>query len=370
MVGKAWGIALTMTCVAIVLGACLSAPLAASASPLTVAALPSGNPISNGKALLRYSLPIENDTLRSVQGNLEQMSNDLRAKRWGPIDKKAKKAQRTLEKKSAELLVGVPDSFMPEATELVSQIGTGLEDLRLAVDDRDREGIWIKRNEILDRIGAIEESLVTEFPFEVPEEYGNLPQLKGRATVELETSRGTIQVTLDGYSAPVTAWSFVYLGQRGFYDNLPFIRAENSYVLQFGDPDGPDQGFNDPKTGEYRAIPLEIMVEGDTEPLYEYTTEEMGLFKKLPVLPFSAYGALAMARPESNNNGGSSQVFFFLFEPELTPAGANLLDGRYAVFGYTISDKNGKPILDKMRAGDKVISAKVISGAENLLQPT
>ncbi|MEM9246850.1 MAG: hypothetical protein AAGA67_14085, partial [Cyanobacteria bacterium P01_F01_bin.153] len=61
--------------------------------------------------------------------------------------------------------------------------------------------------------------------------------------------------------------------------------------------------------------------------------------------------------------------FFFLFEPELTPAGANLLDGRYAVFGYTISDKNGKPVLDKMRAGDKVISAKVVSGAENLVQP-
>ncbi|MGD1937196.1 MAG: peptidylprolyl isomerase [Cyanophyceae cyanobacterium] len=362
-------IALTVACLAVVLASCLSAPLTANASPLTLAALPSGNPISNGKALLRYSLPIDNETIRDVQGNLEGMSNDLRAKRWGPIDKKAKKAQRVLEKKSDDLLVGVPDSFMPEAKDLVAQIGTGLEDLRLAVDERDREAIWTKRNEILDRIGAIEESMVTEFPFEVPEDYANLPQLKGRATVELETSRGTIQITVDGYNAPVTAGNFVDLVQRGFYDNLPFIRAEDSYVLQFGDPEGPDEGFNDPKTGEYRAVPLEIMVEGDTDPLYGYTTEEIGLFKKLPVLPFSAYGALAMARPESNNNGGSSQVFFFLFEPELTPAGANLLDGRYAVFGYTISDKNGKPILDKMRAGDKVISAKVVSGAENLVQP-
>lgn len=28
------------------------------------------------------------------------------------------------------------------------------------------------------------------------------------------------------------------------------------------------------------------------------------------------------------------QVFFLLKESELTPSGANLLDGRYAVFGY------------------------------------
>ncbi len=351
-------------------------PNPAQALPMTgldsalVAALPSGNPISNGKALLRYSLPIENEPIREVQGSLENMSNDLRAKRWGPIDKKAKAAERVLKYKSEAILEDVPEAFKPLATGLIADIEVDLEALRTAVEERDREAIWTKRNEILDHVGEIEESMVTEFPFEVPEEYANLPQLKGRATVEVETSRGTVQVTVDGYSAPVTAGNFVDLVQRGFYDDLPFVRAEDSYVLQFGDPAGPKEGFHDPKTDEYRAIPLEIMVEGDADPIYGYTTEEIGLYKKLPVLPFSAYGALAMARPEEDNNGASSQVFFFLFEPELTPAGANLLDGRYAVFGYTISDKNGKPVLDKMRAGDKVISAKVISGAENLVQPS
>ncbi len=49
-------------------------------------------------------------------------------------------------------------------------------------------------------------------------------------------------------------------------------------------------------------------------------------------MPFSAYGTVAMARPEAENDGGSSQFFFFLFQPELTPAGLNLLDGRYTVF--------------------------------------
>ena len=73
-----------------------------------------------------------------------------------------------------------------------------------------------------------------------------------------------------------------------------------------------------------------------------------------------------MARPENEPNGGSSQIFFFLFEPELTPAGRNLLDGRYAVFGYLTK---GQEVLDKLKAGDKIESATVIQGVENLVQP-
>ena len=74
-----------------------------------------------------------------------------------------------------------------------------------------------------------------------------------------------------------------------------------------------------------------------------------------------------MARPESEPDGGSSQFFFFLFEPELTPAGLNLLDGRYSVFGYTV---DGKESLDKMgRQGGKILSAKVIDGLDNFVAP-
>ena len=62
-----------------------------------------------------------------------------------------------------------------------------------------------------------------------------------------------------------------------------------------------------------------------------------------------------------------NQFFFFLFEPELTPAGRNLLDGRYAVFGYLI---DGKEILDKLKEGDEIESATVIQGIENLVQPS
>jgi cyclophilin family peptidyl-prolyl cis-trans isomerase len=40
------------------------------------------------------------------------------------------------------------------------------------------------------------------------------------------------------------------------------------------------------------------------------------------------------------SRSASSQVFFLLKESELTPSGANLLDGRYAVFGYVTSGQD------------------------------
>ncbi len=331
------------------------------------AALPAGNAITDGKALLRYSLPIDNAPIRKVQAEVESIASSLRAKRWGPVASSLKAADRIINTKREAILASVRADRQADATAQLEVISAGIQKAATAVETKDKSAVWTTRREILDAVGAIEEAMVQGFPFEVPAAYSNLPQLKGRATIDVETSKGNVTVVVDGYSAPVTAGNFVDLVQRGFYDGLPFTRAEDSYVLQFGDPNGPEEGFIDPKTKQYRAIPLEILAQGDQEPTYGITLEDAGRYGDLPVLPFSSYGALAMARPEPDPDGGSSQVFFFLFEPELTPAGANLLDGRYAVFGYTISD--GKAVLDKIRPGDKIIKATVVEGLENLVQP-
>jgi peptidylprolyl isomerase len=42
------------------------------------------------------------------------------------------------------------------------------------------------------------------------------------------------------------------------------------------------------------------------------------------------------------------------------------MDGRYSVFGYLTE---GKEVLEELTAGDKIISAKVIEGIENLKEP-
>jgi len=268
--------------------------------------------------------------------------------------------------RAPQILESVPEEQKPQAKALIDDLKIGITNARGAVDTKDKEKLWQLRANLLNSVSQLEDYMVQGFPFEVPEQYSNLPQLKGRATVEIKTNKGQVTVVVDGYSAPVTAGNFVDLVQRGFYNGLEFIRAEDSYVLQIGDPPGPEQGFIDPATGKYRAIPLEVLVKGERVPTYGITLEDAGRYKDQPVLPFSAYGTVAMARPESAPNGGSSQFFFFLFEAELTPAGRNLLDGRYAVFGYLTE---GKEVLDQLKAGDKIESAKVIQGAENLVQP-
>ncbi len=332
-----------------------------------LAGLPPGNAITDGAALLRYALPIDNKEIRSVQGDLEEISEWLRSKRWGPMNKDVKKVERVLNRKRDAILASVPADHQAQANTILDGIAEGLDPLREAIAAEDKNSVWIERKKLLDQVGELEELMVDDFPFEVPAEYNNLPQLKGRATVEFETSKGNVTVIADGYSAPVTAGNFVDLVDKKFYDDMPFIRAEDFYVLQTGDPEGPDAGYIDPKTGEYRAIPMEILVKGDDEPIYGFTLEEIGQYMDEPVLPFNSYGSLALARPSGDNNGGSSQFFFFLFEAELTPAGRNMLDGRYAVFGYTIE---GKEVLRSLTQEDKIISARVVEGLENLQQPS
>ena len=61
------------------------------------------------------------------------------------------------------------------------------------------------------------------FSFEIPTDYAQLPQLKGRATLEmklrfanpvsrsLEFDRATLKIVVDGYNAPISAGNFVDL---------------------------------------------------------------------------------------------------------------------------------------------------------------
>ncbi|MBD2257471.1 peptidylprolyl isomerase [Pseudanabaena sp. FACHB-2040] len=342
----------------------------AQASPLpaamTVAYLPPGNAITDGRALLRNALPIDNKEIRKIQENLEVISESLRSKRWGPIKSSVTKVEQTLSRGQAKILAAIPEDRQPTAQSYLDDLKEGLIPLREAIDNRDKEAVWTQRSTLLEDVSYLEELMVKEFPFEVPAEYSNLPQLKGRATIEFQTSKGNLVAVLDGYSAPVTAGNFLDLIQRGFYDGVEFTRAEDNYVLQTGDPAGPEDGFIDPKTKQYRAIPLEILVAGDDQPVYGSTLEDLGRFLDNPVLPFSAFGTLGMARPGNDVNGGSSQFFFFLFEPELTPAGLNLLDGRYSVFGYVVENKE---VLEQLKQGDRIDKVQVLSGLENLVQP-
>lgn len=334
--------------------------------PILISALAKGDAITDPRAILRYALPIDNQTVRKFQEDIEDISNHLRAKRWGPITQDVKKAASILTMQSDKLLASVPDERKPQAEALIEEMKEDVTQLQEAVDGKDKQQVGIIRRDILNQVTDLEELMLQGFPFQVPGQYALLPQLKGRATVEVETTQGNMTIVVDGYSAPVNGGNFVDLVQRGFYNGLDFIRSEDNFVLQTGDPAGSDEGFIDPKTGEYRSIPLEVLVKGEDQPVYEITLEDAGIYLPELALPFNAYGAVALARPDLDPNGGSSQFFFFKFDNELTPPGFNLMDGRYSVFGYVVE---GKDVLDKLTDKDKLISAKVIDGVDNLLQP-
>jgi peptidylprolyl isomerase len=331
-----------------------------------VAVLAQGNAITDPNAILRYALPIDNKAVRDMQSAIEDISNHLRGKRWGPIEKDVKTALRIANSKESDLLASVSSDRQSNAQAAIAQIKDDLVRLQDAVKAQNKEDVWTIRRALLNRVTDLEEMMVQGFPFEIPAEYASLPQLKGRATVDVETTQGTMTIIVDGYSAPINAGNFVDLVSRKFYDGLPFTPLEDNFVVQTGDPPGDEAGFIDPKTKQYRAIPLEILMKGEELPIYGITLEDAGIYLPDLALPFNAYGAVALARPSMDANGGSSQFFFFKFDNELTPPGFNLMDGRYSVFGYVV---DGKEVLDKLTDKDKIISAKVVAGLDNLVRP-
>lgn len=70
---------------------------------------------------------------------------------------------------------------------------------------------------------------------------------------------------------------------------------------------------------------------------------------------------------EFDNNSASSQVFWLLKESELTPSNSNILDGRYTVFGYITENED---FLADLKVGDVIESMQVVSGLDNLVNPS
>ncbi|CAL9081293.1 unnamed protein product [Musa acuminata var. zebrina] len=358
----------------------LTSPAHASpASPVLpdLSVLISGPPIKDPGALLRNALPIDNKAIREVQRPLEDITESLKVSGVRALDlveRNIRQASRALEQGKTMILNGVAESKKEHGKELIEKLAVGMQEFQQIVEQRDRDAVAPKQKELLQYVGGVEEDMVDGFPYEVPEEYSNMPLLKGRATVDMKVKVKdnpnvqdcVFRIVLDGYNAPVTAGNFLDLVERHFYDGMAIQRADG-FVVQTGDPEGPAEGFIDPSTEKVRTIPLEIMVIGDKTPIYGETLEELGRYKAQTRLPFNAFGTMAMAREEFDNNSGSSQVFWLLKESELTPSNANILDGRYAVFGYVTENED---YLADLKVGDVIESIQVVSGLENLVNPS
>ncbi len=193
------------------------------------------------------------------------------------------------------------------------------------------------------------------------QEMAQLPKLEGKATVVMTVKGSPITMEIDGDKAPVSAGNFVDLVNKGFYDGIVFhrvVKEPQPFVAQGGDPQSKNPnfptsrlgtgGYEDPDTGKPRYIPLEITPENAEEPVYSKTLDTPPALKH-------TRGAVAMARSQMPDSA-SSQFYIAL-------ADLPFLDSNYAVFGYVTE---GMDVVDQIQQGDKIESAEVTAGLDNL----
>ena len=124
---------------------------------------------------------------------------------------------------------------------------------------------------------------------------------------------GTIEVELDGDTAPITVANFIKLVNDKFYDGLTFHRIISGFMIQGGDPLGNGTGGSDETIkGEFSSNGVENNISHKR-------------------------GVISMAR-SSDPDSASSQ--FFIMHQDST-----YLDGEYAAFGKVTK---GMKVVDKI----------------------
>lgn len=383
------GAAASLACASLVLS-----PAPARAAKASNAASSAGSRVNKDpQSLLRNGLPVNGKIgsatrkleVRQLQSAVELLGDDLKVKRINAAKGDVSKASQIVNAQAKVIAGG-----NSEVAKILDEVKTTLDTILPLIADSGAAGSPQERDS-LDKagaaqqkcaslIGAAEARLVPAgFKYtNAPPEFKDVPRLDTRARVRFtfrkadkadtffvngkSYKQAMVEMVVDGYTTPLTSGNFVDLVKKGFYDGMAIQRSDG-FVVQTGDPDGPDGpliGYGqdgDPKK-EPRRVPLELFVDGDKAPTYGETTEEGSRGGVATVLPFQAYGALGMARDEYEADSASSQFFWLLFDSDLTPAGKNLLDGRYANFGYSVA---GEDFLGAIQEGDVIEKATVLA---------
>jgi len=222
--------------------------------PIEVLAdLPTGNAVKDPSAILRNALPIKQVELQELQHKLEETSDLVRGGRWPALTKTVTKCQSLLKKYQNKIIQELPSDKKKIAEKTFLELNEDFDGLQENSKSKDKFSFITTRKEALDKIGGLEEYfLPNQFPYDIPEEFDNLPRLLGRAKVNIKTSKGDMKAVVDGFNAPLTAGAFIDLSSKNFYKDLPINRAEEFFVLQTGDPIGDAIGYVDPESNEER----------------------------------------------------------------------------------------------------------------------
>ena len=137
---------------------------------------------------------------------------------------------------------------------------------------------------------------------------------KGKHHAKIKVKNyGTIEVELDGDTAPITVANFIKLVNEKFYDGLTFHRIISGFMIQGGDPLGNGTGGSDETIkGEFSSNGVENNISHKR-------------------------GVISMAR--SSDPDSASSQFFIMHKA------APHLDGSYAAFGKVIE---GMDVVNKI----------------------
>ena len=160
----------------------------------------------------------------------------------------------------------------------------------------------------------------------------------------------TLEITVDGYNAPITGGNFVDNVKRGVYTDSPMRRSETAIL-----------GGSSNAAAE--SIPLEIKASDAFEPLYRVPLDVQS-GEAIPTIPLSINGSVAMAK---SNDGQSDKEQFFIYLFDKRSAGLGGLsfeEGEFSVFGYVTK---GEEYLGSIGTDAVITSAKVTSGEDKLV---
>ncbi|KAF7140538.1 hypothetical protein RHSIM_Rhsim06G0193900 [Rhododendron simsii] len=327
-----------------------------------------------GELALRKAIPA-NTNMKTIQDSLEDISYLLRIpqrKPFGTMEGNVKKALKIAVDDKDSIMASIPADLTEKGSELYDSLidgKGGLKTLLECIKDKDPDKVSVGLASSLDAVAQLELLQAPGLSFLLPQQYLKYPRLTGRGIVELVIEKGdgatfspeaggeprktaTIQVVLDGYSAPLTAGNFAKLVVDGAYNGVKLSCIDQAIL-------------SDSKNSGY-SVPLEIMPSGQFEPLYKTTLSVQD--GELPVLPLSVYGAVAMAHSDVSEEYSSPyQFFFYLYDKRSAGLGGLSFDeGQFSVFGYTTV---GRETLPEIKTGDLIRSAKLVEGQDRLVFP-
>jgi cyclophilin family peptidyl-prolyl cis-trans isomerase/HEAT repeat protein len=220
------------------------------------------------------------------------------------------------------------DSYVARAAILEALLAYGADVARPALREALSDKDWAVRVHAAALLKPLEPNtdptaVIRPAPTSRPPGFYEAPDLVSPAVsphVYIDTSRGTIEIEMAVLDAPLTCLNFVTLARKGFFTGSTWHRVVPNFVAQDGDPRG----------------------DGEGGPGYTIRDEP----NERPYLR----GTMGMALDWADTGGSQ---FFLTHSPQPH------LDGRYTVFGHTVS---GLDVLDRIQPGDAILRVRVWDG--------